>query len=602
MGQCSNRGTDDNYDFSLNAVSIEKARSLSSNAALTSARYNSSRKLTDDYEVDGKVLGSGLCGDVILVRGKIDQRRYALKTIRKQHVPSAKLQQLASEVEIYLALDHPNIARLHNVYEREADIAMVTECCEGGELYFRLQKQCTYSEADAAGAARQMLRAVGYLHAQSIVHRDLKLENFLYESKDPNSQLKLIDFGFAKHWDASTLMTASCGSIAYVSPDVLSGRGYTNKCDLWSLGVIVWMLLSGYPPFHGDEKDMMMKIKAGQADWSHKSRWKLVSEEAIDFLKCLLQKDPSKRPTAQEALHHPWLIKEIQGGIPVSLGRDALRSMHRYVTSSKVRRAVLQFLAQELAPEETKELREAFLAIDRSGQGAICFNDLKDAIRNGIITSPPKRRPKLAEVSNTPVKCPPEEPGTTGQGPYIGEVSALSLPTPMRGLSGSQYGSEAGSPNAMTPAQTLRRASSGSLNELFATLDGNSDERIYYSDFLAATMDAGSAAARRSEEAIQAAFRRLDADGSGTLTASDFKAVMGETFEQVRVEQLFAEADLHEKGEIDYEAFVRIVEDGDAKVLLSPGGARSILIAPSPLRRNLGFYPETREASFAGGA
>merc|ERR1719181_1759331 len=180
------------------------------------------------------------------------------------------------------------------------------ECLDGGELYGRLAQMKVFPESLAAETTRQMLRAIGYLHSHNVVHRDLKLENFLYQS-DEKSQLKLIDFGFAKVWDPSTLMMSSCGSIAYVSPDVLTGKGYTDKCDLWSLGVIVWMLLAGYPPFHGDERTMMTKIKSGQADWSHKSRWKPVSEEAVDFVQKLLKKDPDQRPDAQEALKHAWL-------------------------------------------------------------------------------------------------------------------------------------------------------------------------------------------------------------------------------------------------------------------------------------------------------
>merc|ERR1719316_153974 len=141
---------------------------------------------------------------------------------------------------------------------------------------------------EAALAVRQMLLAVGYLHAHDIVHRDLKLENFLYETKKMDATLKLIDFGFAKIWDPSRLMQASCGSIAYVAPDVLEGQGYTSKCDLWSLGVITFMLLSGYPPVSGGEKCMQQKIREGAIDWSHKNRWADVSPEAIGFVKQLL--------------------------------------------------------------------------------------------------------------------------------------------------------------------------------------------------------------------------------------------------------------------------------------------------------------------------
>jgi len=587
MGQCSNRASETADEFAPSAVCLEKAKSLSSNAALTVARYHDShagRRLAEDYEVDGQVLGQGLCGDVVLAHGRIDQRRYALKTIRKQQVAISKLQQLTAEVEIYLTLDHPNVARLHDVYETEAEICLVTECCEGGELYYRLQKRGVYTDADAAEAARQMLRAVGYLHNHRVVHRDLKLENFLYESEDADSQLKLIDFGFAKVWDPSTLMMASCGSIAYVSPDVLCGKGYTNKCDLWSLGVIVWMLLAGYPPFHGDEKLMMQKIKSGQADWSHKSRWRPVSEDAVDFLTRLLNKDPSQRPGAQEALKHEWLTHGLTAGKPVRLGRDALRSLQRYADASKVRRAVLQLLAQELGPDETRDLRETFLAMDGKNNGTICLRDLKDAIRSGPRS--PCRSP-----CRSPNRSPNRSPARRRRANEYGSPTRLAVSgTPDRAV-GAQSPfsgisvSSAGSPT--TPARTLRRAPSGVLDELFCMLDANGDEQIYYSDFLAATMQARS---RLREEAVRATFHRLDADGSGAISAQDFRTVLGETFEGVDVEELLREADPRSGGEISFEAFVRVLEDHDA-VPLTPSPSPRKRTGPVPARRMI-FFPE----------
>lgn len=567
MGQCSAKAVTETDIFYETAVSLERVRSRSSNAAVTTSRYHStlsdSRRLVDDYEVSDKSLGQGLCGDVMLIHGKIDRRRYALKTFQKQKVPKNKLQLLTAEVEIYLTLDHPNIARLHDVYESDTHIFLVTECCDGGELYFRLQKRGTYTDLDAAQASREMLRAVGYLHSHDVVHRDLKLENFLYQGEEDNTSLKLIDFGFAKIWDSSTLMMASCGSVAYVSPDVLSGKGYTNKCDLWSLGIIVWMLLTGYPPFHGEEAAMRRKIRAAEADWKHKSRWANVAEDAIDFVKALLVKDPVKRLSAAEALSHPWLVRtgaEMSEGLgPQSpLSRDSLRNLKRYADASKVRRAVLQLLAQELSSDETKELREAFLAIDKSNSGTISLRDLKDAVRGGH-----QRRKERAE--------PFFHTGCEPASPQIDEPSSPMSPV-----------------SPLTPARRLRRADSGELQELFSRLDANGDEQIYYTDFLAATATSRS---QLRKEVVNAVFHRLDADNSGAITVQDFRAVLGDQFEGVDVEELVREADPSGAGGIDFDTFVRVLEDHDAVPVLTPSSNRSLEVR-TPNRKCFGMLSE----------
>eukprot|EP00448_Togula_jolla_P000727 CAMPEP_0170601918 /NCGR_PEP_ID=MMETSP0224-20130122/18116_1 /TAXON_ID=285029 /ORGANISM="Togula jolla, Strain CCCM 725" /LENGTH=651 /DNA_ID=CAMNT_0010926727 /DNA_START=29 /DNA_END=1981 /DNA_ORIENTATION=- len=519
MGQC---GQKEGGDFNrAQAICLERAKHYSGNPALTSARYHihSSRSLTTDYTVDGTVLGRGLCGDVVLVLGKVDKRRFALKTIRKTRVVPAKLRQLITEVEIYLGLDHPNVAKLHNVYERDSDILLITECCDGGELYARLSARGVYTNNDAAEAARQMLLAVGYLHSHYVVHRDLKLENFLYESEAPSAALKLIDFGFAKIWNSSSLMLASCGSIAYVSPDVLSGKGYTNKCDMWSLGVIVWMLLCGYPPFHGNEQTTIRCIKAGEADWSHTHRWEAVSEDAINFVQQLLQRDPDKRPDAKAALQHPWLTSTASTtasrGLR-ALGKDLLRALEKYAKSSKVRRMVLQFMAQELTADETAELRDLFLSMDQDNKGTISLRELKAAIRMTEARSP--RRSSHGGSPKT----------------YMSESSPASSP------------------------ERLRRAPSEILDELCGFLDANGDEQIYYSDFLAATLEARQLL---SEEAMRAAFHRLDADNSGLITSDDFRSVIGESFEGTGVDALVLEADLDGRGEISFDSFVSVLRD-----------------------------------------
>lgn len=353
-----------------------------------------------------------------------------------------------------------------------------------------------------------------------MVHRDLKLENFLYESTEPSASLKLIDFGFAKIWDPSTLMMASCGSIAYVSPDVLKGEGYTNKCDLWSLGVIVFMLLVGYPPFHGSEKDMRSNILCANVDWSHKSRWRKVSEDAVDFVKCLLVRDLLQRMDVGEALSHRWIKARHTAGRPV-LDKDALRSLRHYADTSRARRAVLQLLAQELAPEETKELRDTFLALDSTGEGTISLSELKRAIRGE------------------------DEAGETG-GTASGAVSGASTPKSPR-----------------TPAARLRRAKSEVIGSLFEVLDANGNEQVYYSDFLAATLDVRK---QIRKEAVLSAFHRLDADGSGSISPDDLRKVIGETFEGVNVELLVREADAACKGELTFQDFLSLLDSTDASV------------------------------------
>ncbi|CAJ1406377.1 unnamed protein product [Effrenium voratum] len=508
-------------------ISLDRAKQMSFNAASTHARYHNGRKLEEDYEVNfKKVLGEGCSGLVVMAKGRHDGRKYALKRIHKLKVQAKVLKQLTAEVEIYLMLDHPHIAALRDVYENDSEIALLTECCEGGELYSRLSSSGTYAEPDAAEATNQMLLAVGYLHAHHVVHRDLKLENFLYETTEANSCLKLIDFGFAKIWDPSTLMMASCGSIAYVSPDVLKGEGYTSKCDLWSLGVIVFMLLVGYPPFHGSEKDMRTNILAASVDWSHKSRWRKVSEDAVDFVKCLLTREPSQRMDVAEALSHRWIKARNTKGRRPSLDKECLRSLRHYADTSRVRRAVLQLLAQELAPEETKDLRDMFLSLDSTGEGTISLSELKQAIRGE------------------------EEP--------VSEASGNSPKSPK------------------TPAARLRRAKSEVIGSLFEVLDANGDEQVYYSDFLAATMDVRK---QIRQEAVLSAFNRLDADGSGSISAEDLRKVIGETFEGVNVELLVREADAACKGELTFQDFLGLLEATDASV--SPKARQRAGIQPS---------------------
>jgi len=344
-----------------------------------SGRYTCSRQLEQDYELQNRVLGTGMSGAVRLAKGRSDGRRYAVKSFEKSNLSPKNRQDLRNEAELYLQFDHPHIAQLNMVFETDDMLHLVMECMEGGELYERLATQRRYTESAAADAVYQMLLAIAYLHAHKIAHRDLKLENFLYESKG-TSHLKLIDFGLAKIWDPSTRMSQACGSIHYVAPEVLS-QSYTTQADMWSVGIIAYMLLVGSPAFSGSDSEILRKIKAGMPHFS--SKFGKLSEPAQSFVRSLLQKDPLERLTAAQALEHPW-IKGRHLTDNSSIDAGIVDSLRTFAEASRFRRAALSMMAWSLTTEEQAELREQFLLLDTRKSGSIKLGDLKAALKENF--------------------------------------------------------------------------------------------------------------------------------------------------------------------------------------------------------------------------
>jgi len=250
-----------------------KVESRASKVALAGRCHRLPCKLEHDYQLTSKVLGSGYNGKVHLAKSRINSKQLAaVKTFRLRGLSDSKKDRLMAETSVFLCMDHPHVARLLDVYESDHHISLVMECMEGGELFDRVNKR--FTEPAAADATRQMLLALHYLHSHGIVHRDLKLENFLYDSTQ-GDHLKMIDFGFSKFSDSRGRMKTSCGTLAYVAPEVLK-KNYNLQCDLWSMGVIVFCLLSGHMPFHGDSEEQMLDIKKAKyafkpQHWHHVS-------------------------------------------------------------------------------------------------------------------------------------------------------------------------------------------------------------------------------------------------------------------------------------------------------------------------------------------
>lgn len=223
---------------------------------------------------------------------------YAIKSILKSKVSRVDI--LKREIEILAEVDHKNIIKLIEVHEDVKYLHLITELCTGGELFDRIIAKSEtpeghFEEQHAAKIIASILDAIAYCHERHIVHRDLKPENFLFVSKDENAQVKIIDFGLSRHEAAGEgVMRTKVGTPYYVAPEVLK-KQYTKSCDMWSIGVIAYILLCGYPPFYGDSDNQIFdSVKAGKFDFPS-PEWDTISEDAKDFICCLLKMDPSER-------------------------------------------------------------------------------------------------------------------------------------------------------------------------------------------------------------------------------------------------------------------------------------------------------------------
>jgi calcium-dependent protein kinase len=345
---------------------------LSATAAL---RYTNTRSLEDDYRLLPQVCGHGADGVVQLAEDS-DGKLFAVKSFELSGMDISKKQDVMNEVKIGLAADHPHIVRLESVYETPEEVHLVMENLTGGELFSHLLHKEQFSEIEAASRTRQMLLAIAYLHSHGVAHRDLKLENWMYERPD-RKHLKLIDFGVAECWDGSVPMHQICGSVTYMAPEVFD-RSYTEKADMWSLGVIVYSLLTGRSLFSGTDAEAKRKIRAGRADWSQMA-FEPLSLDAKQFVKALVVADPLQRMSAAQALEHPWLASvRRQDTVPILGG--VVPNVLRLASASCFKRACLCMLSWSLNAADLEHLRKRFLALDKEHKGAITVKRLKQSI------------------------------------------------------------------------------------------------------------------------------------------------------------------------------------------------------------------------------
>lgn len=338
---------------------------------------------------DGPVLGTGVSGVVRKVKHRRTEVAYAAKCLDLGMIRDERgLQALRDEIFIMCQLDHPNIVRLEEVYESETDIFLIQELCLGGDLFDRLDEQPDYhySEARCAMLVKQMLSSVRYLHSKNIIHRDLKLENFLFSSTDSESELKMIDFGLSKHFTFLGEVQHECVGTPYtVAPEVIRAE-YDEKIDLWALGVITYLLLSGETPFGGVDGECLdtvrINILKGSLVFEPKEIWQHVSEAGKKFLGLLLNPEASKRPTAKEAQLDQWIQTYGKKGTDegAKLSPKIVQALVEFREYSDMRKVLCEVLSFTLLPEQICELRKEFEKIDHDCDGEISLSELKQVL------------------------------------------------------------------------------------------------------------------------------------------------------------------------------------------------------------------------------
>ena len=335
--------------------------------------------LTDYYEIIKK-LGKGSYGKVYEVKNKTTGEIRACKQLSKSNL--SNLKKFEKEIELLIKTDHPNIIKLYEVFEDDRFIYLIMEKCNGGELFDRIiihiQSNKMYTEKDAAKIFQQLISAIVYCHDNGIVHRDLKPENLLYinEGDEINNPIKVIDFGLSRNFDPKSKMNTKVGTAYYVAPEVLEGN-YTEKCDVWSAGVILYILLSGEPPFNGANDREIYKAISKMIYQFPYNKWKKISKNAIDLIeKCLVPED--KRISAKEVLEHPW-FKKIDNEENADIQID-LPSFKDYVNSCKLKKMTLTYIASRLNENDVSNLREIFTSFDKNKDGHISLEELKNGL------------------------------------------------------------------------------------------------------------------------------------------------------------------------------------------------------------------------------
>lgn len=332
------------------------------------------------YRLDNFPLGSGARGEVRICTHRASGDKRVAKIISKSSLPQEVIESKSvfAEVDIMKELDHPNLPRIYESFEDESNFYIVLEFCKGGDLFDKIIELHKFEEAGAAKIMSQIFSGINYLHSKGIVHRDIKPENILLDKKDSLS-LKIIDFDTATFYGKEKFHEMF-GTPLYMAPEVVKGT-YNEKCDMWSCGMIMYILLSGAPPYDGTDEMIFKIIKNVQIKLEGEN-WDRISTEAKDLLSKLLIADPNKRISASDACHHKWIIEHAEciSNEDITKVLDGIKTFKR---TTKLKEAIHTFIISKLVDPNTFSVEnKVFELLDEDKDGGISTVELTKVLKN----------------------------------------------------------------------------------------------------------------------------------------------------------------------------------------------------------------------------
>ncbi|KFK30981.1 hypothetical protein AALP_AA6G053300 [Arabis alpina] len=439
------------------------------------------------YKLNKKhVLGEGGFGTTYICEERSTGDTYACKCIPKKKLKTEDLKEsVKTEIRILeLFSGVPNIVQIKGSYEDQNSVHIVMEWCNGGELFQKIEAVVKshgyYTENDAAGIFRSIMEALQVIHSSNVIHRDVKPENFLFSSDDEeNAMLKAIDFGCSVDIKQGREVTDQIKSKYYVAPEVLEGKSHGKEVDIWSAGVILYILLCGKEPFANDHE-----IKSKELDL-HSFPWGGISPPAHNLIKKMLKRDPKERISAEEVLEHSWITTEA----PYKpLDNIVVTRLKQFQTMNKIKKLALKVIAESLSEEQIKDLKTNFEDIDTDKSGSITYEELKTGLKR-----------LGSKISETEVKQLMEAADVDGNGTI--EYNEFITATMQR--------------HGLVREENLRKA--------FRHLDKDNSGHITKEELEIALKEHGMG----DEACLEKIISEVDKDNDGKIDYEEFCAMMG---------------------------------------------------------------------------